>query len=325
MSIEVIKPGIQSLLVGIDRTGFRAMGIGTGSAMDAFAREVANYLVGNSSREAVVEIYQAPAEFSSHENLLISITGQAVEVYLNDVAAPAWKPLYMPKNTVLKINPIGSGGRTYWAVNSGWKASEWLGSYSTHVGVTAGGLQGRTLLKKDWLQARTPFNELPREIAFPWGISTNELNKVYLPSHKIRCVVSAETNLLSDHSHMVFTSASFTITDNSNKMGFRLAGPPLALNKPLELVSSSVDMGTLQLLPDGNLIVLMADHQTTGGYPRIASVIKADLPKLAQRNPRDKITFSLISPTKAETLLIARQNQLEEIRKSCLLQLLKLI
>jgi antagonist of KipI len=101
-------------------------------------------------------------------------------------------------------------------------------------------------------------------------------------------------------------------------MGYRLQGEPLFLNQSVDLVSSAVDFGTIQLLPDGNLIVLMADHQTTGGYPRIASAIKADLPKLAQMGPDDKIRFTLVRFRDAEQALLKREHLLLSIKQACL-------
>jgi len=132
-------------------------------------------------------------------------------------------------------------------------------------------------------------------------------------------MAGAETDLLSPLSKEKFLTSSFIIRHQSNRMGYRLEGPPLLLNQRVDLISSVVDFGTIQLLPDGNLIILMADHQTTGGYPRIASVIKADLPKLAQLNPTEEINFKMISSLEAETELLSREKQLAELKHVCLL------
>jgi antagonist of KipI len=322
MSIEVIKPGLSSLLVGAPRIGFRDKGIGSSSAMDLFAMKVSNFLVGNSEQEAVLEIYHAPAEFIANQNLIISITGNRVEARLNDSGVSCWKPIHVKKNEGLKLRPIGSGGRIYIAVKGGWKATQWLGSFSTHSGVSAGGYFGRSLRKGDVLFANQMMDD-SHASDLSWGISSSEVRSVYSPIHEIRCIPSVETHLLSHQSKEEFVSNSFVLTAQCNRMGFRLEGKPMILANPIELVSSSVDEGTIQLLPDGMLIVLMADHQTTGGYPRIASVIKADLPRLAQHNPNEKIYFRMILLTQAEDLFLARRKQLHDIRKSCLYQLNK--
>jgi len=322
MSIEIIKPGLLTTLVGSERTGFRNRGIGPGGAMDKFAMRVANFVVGNRDDMAVMEIHLPGPEILFQQSHLISITGNGFESLVNGIPIPLWRPVHVAQNEVMSFK-IKSGGRSYLAVKGGWKAENWLGSLGTHLGVQAGGYFGRALHKGDLLD--------PEQISivngdgknFPWGISKNELDKVYFPSNEIRCLASNETNLLSVESREKFTSHNFTITPQSNRMGYRLEGLQLHLKEPVELVSSPVDAGTIQLLPDGNLIILMADHQTTGGYPRIGSVIKADLPKLAQLGPAEKITFEMISLVEAESLLIAIENQLEEIKTSCFTQINK--
>jgi antagonist of KipI len=114
-----------------------------------------------------------------------------------------------------------------------------------------------------------------------------------------------------------FLENNFLIHPSSDRMGYQLKGAPLALERPLELVSSAVSFGTVQLLPNGQLIVLMADHQTTGGYPRIAHVVSAHLPKLAQLRPCDTIQFKLMDHNAAERMLVSRQKELHILQRSC--------
>jgi antagonist of KipI len=158
-----------------------------------------------------------------------------------------------------------------------------------------------------------------------WRVSKHELEKIYFPSHEVRCVESTETQFLSDESRETLFGSLFKVSPQSNRMGFRLKGGRLTLRSPLELVSSAVDFGTVQLLPDGQLIVLMADHQTTGGYPRIASVIRADLSKLSQVNAHEEIRFKLISLHDAEHAWLQREELLAELKLSCLSNIKKTI
>jgi antagonist of KipI len=324
MSIEAIKPGLLSTLVAAERTGYRQYGVGPGGPMDTFAMRVANFLVGNDEAQAVIEMHFPGPEFVIKENLLLAITGNGFEVFLNGEPKPLWTPLLTPGNSVLKFKIKTNAGRGYLSVQGGWKAESWLGSRTTHLGVQAGGYLGRALKKGDCLDTADEAREI-RNAKLSWQVSRNELDKMYLPSNEIRCVASAETDALSDQSKADFASGVFVIGNKSNRMGFRLEGPALRLNEPLEFVSSPVDVGTVQLLPDGNLIILMADHQTTGGYPRIASVIKADLPKLAQLNPNEKMNFKMIAMADAEALFLSMENQLAEIKNSCRQQLNKQI
>jgi antagonist of KipI len=313
MSIEILKPGLFSIVVDEGRPGFRSAGIGPCGAMDRFAHHVANYLVGNRGRAATIEIRFPAPEIRFHRAATICVGGSGVEPNVDGETIGCWNPTTAAKGSVLGFARARSGSTAYIAVAGGWQADSWLGSFTTQTDIAAGGHHGRPLGKKDILE----FNaEAGRPVTVPDTAFLNAIrDNVYQPAHEIRCIATAETSRLSPDSLKKLTTTPFTISVQSNRMGFRLEGVPLELTGPLELVSSPVDFGTLQLLPTGQLIVLMADHQTTGGYPRIASVIEADLPKLSQHNPGDRINFRIISFSEAEAALLSRQQQLEEIRR----------
>lgn len=322
MSIEIRKSGLLSLVVAGDRQGFRQLGIGPGGAMDSFAMRLANLLVGNDENAAVVEMHFPLPQIEFNEPALISLTGTGFEAWANEERLPLWKPVAIGRNTLVQFKNKSSGC-AYLATREGWRAETWLSSGTTHLGVHAGGHFGRGLKKGDVLETngKEGFGQEMR--IFSWGISANELDKVYLPKATIRCLPGAEFDWVSDQGKKTIESVAFVITNQSNRMGFRLSGEPIALTRHIELVSSPVDFGTVQLLPDGNLIVLMADHQTTGGYPRIASVIKADLPKLAQLGPNDTVRFTMTDIAEAEQLFLSREKVLAEIKAGCREQLNK--
>jgi antagonist of KipI len=315
MSIKIIKPSIVSMLVSDGREGFRALGIGPNGAMDSFAMKAANFLVGNE-QEAVIEIGYSSMEIQFSNDHLISITGRGFEVNVNDQSIPLWRPFKIKRESVLKLKKTSGGAWAYLAVRGGWESQKWLKSFTTNVNAKAGGFNGRVLQKDDVIESDESKN-ISEAGTLNWGISTIELNEVYAPANVIRCIPSIETELLSVLSKEKFNKTDFIITSQSNRMGYRLKGESLDLKERRELISSAVDFGTIQLLPDGNLIVLMADHQTTGGYPRIASVIKADLPKLSQQMPSEKINFTMTSFEQAEAALFSREQKLIELKKSC--------
>jgi antagonist of KipI len=317
MSIEVIKAGLLSTIVASERRGFRYLGIGTSGAMDHFAMAVSNYLVGNDEDSATLEINFPAPEFLFQKDHLVAVAGKGFRILLNDKTFSSWKPLWVKKETIMKFEKIERGGRAYLAIHEGFKVQKWLGSFTTHLGVRAGGHLGRALQKGDILMASDFFQPGMETKNLPWGILKNELDKIYLPYNEIRIVESVETDLLSPESKEKLLTTEFKIANQSNRMGYRLEGEKLTLTKQFELVSSAVDFGTIQLLPDGNLIILTADHQTTGGYPRIGSVIKSDLPKLAQLNPNDKISFKLITLNAAENKLQERTKLLTELKQAC--------
>ncbi len=320
MSIKILKPGILATLVADERKGFRSIGVGPGGAMDNFAMTAGNYLLGNSEREASIEFWFPAIEILFQRGLVACFTGKGFELRIDDVPLPLWKPIEIREGSTIKLVKSSSGACVYLAVRSGWKAQNWLGSFGTHLGVKAGGYKGRSLQINDIVETNFSETEVGETKALPWGISDHELRKVYSPSSEIRITPCIETELLTSLSTDRLLSDSFVINSQSNRMGYRLNGLPLSLSRPMELISSPVDYGTIQLLPDGNLIILMADHQTTGGYPRIASVIKADLPKLAQIMPGEKINFKMVSLPEAETELCSRANQLAELKTGCQLR-----
>lgn len=315
MSIKILKPGVLNTLQDLGRIGFRALGVGTNGAMDSFAASVSNYLVGNDDSSAVLEINYPAPEILFNKDALISLAGADFSASVDDLTMPLWSPFFIKKDSVLKFKKHVSGTKVYLAVVGGWQAESWLGSCSTNLPVQAGGYLGRALQKADeilFLNTTMPAGKKPT-----WNISQFELEKVYQPVHTIRCLQSVEWDMMDAASKNNFTRQQFIISNQSDRMGYRLTGEKLNLEESVELISSPVDGGTIQLLPDGNLIVLMADHQTTGGYPRIGSVIKADLPKFSQLVSGQEIRFSVVDMQVAEDELISMHDLLKEIRYGC--------
>jgi len=304
------------------RNGFGNWGVSPGGAMDSYAAQVANLLVGNDKVEAVIEIHFPGPQILFEQNTLIAITGADFSPRINDQSIPRWQPVVVRKNTVLHFPSLVQGSRCYLSVHGGYCLKKWLNSYSTHLKAGAGGWGGMPLKKGDEL----PFNEntiyfagLLKEESnlevLPWRVNTD---KIYQYPHEIGFIPGHEWTLLSAASREAFLENCYLVHPSSDRMGYQLKGNPLALEKPIELVSSAVSFGTVQLLPDGQPIVLMADHQTTGGYPRIAHVVTAHLPKLAQLRPSDSIQFQLMDMSMAERLLVARQKELHILQRSCL-------
>src|SRR5579872_6141361 len=323
MAFSIIKPGFFDKIQDLGRNGFGNMGVTPGGAMDPYAAQVANLLVGNDKQEAVIEIHFPGPQILFEQNTLIAITGADFSPTVNDEVIPCWQPVVVRKNTVLHFPTFVQGSRCYLSVHGGYCLKKWLNSYSTCLKAEAGGWNGAPLKKGDEL----PFNEntiyfaglLKKESsnfeALPWRVNSE---KVYRFPHEIGVTPGREWPQLAASSQAAFLENNFMIHPSSDRMGYQLKGAPLALREPLELVSSAVSFGTIQLLPDGQLIVLMADHQTTGGYPRIAHVITAHLPKLAQLRPSDTIQFKLMDLQAAEQLLVARQKELHILQRSCL-------
>jgi antagonist of KipI len=329
MAFSIIKPGLLDTIQDMGRQGFGNWGISPGGAMDRYAAQVANLLVGNDGYEAVLEIHFPGPQILFEQNTMIAVTGADFSPTINDEVIPRWQPVVVRKNTVLHFPSLVQGGRCYLSVHGGYCMKKWLNSFSTHLRAGVGGWGGLPLKKGDEL----PFNEntiyfaglLKEESNFevlPWRVNTE---KIYRHPHEIGFIPGHEWPLLSNAGKSAFLQNNFLIHPSSDRMGYLLSGAPLMPEPSIELVSSAVSFGTVQLLPGGQLIVLMADHQTMGGYPRIAHVASAHLPKLAQLRPSDTIQFKLMDQETAEQMILTRQKELHILQRSCMDHLNELV
>jgi len=321
MSLSIIKPGLLDTIQDMGRYGYAAAGVNPGGAADRYAASVANMLVGNETTEAVIEMHFPGPHILFEQNTLISITGGDFFPMLNDEALPMWQPVIVRKNTVLHFPHLSEGTRCYLAIHGGFCLEKWLDSYSTNLKAGVGGFHGRRLEKGDELSFKESMFYFPALMVegkdfrpLNWRADTHN---TYRHRHELFFIEGNEYNLLTDSSARDFGQNNYLVHPSSDRMGYHIKGEPLHLKEKTEPVSSAVSFGTIQLLPEGQLIVLMADHQTTGGYPRIGHVITAHLPKLAQLRPSDCIQFKKISIEKAEELLFARQQELVILQRAC--------
>lgn len=311
MSIFIRKEGILSTLQDLGRDGFRNLGINRNGAMDKTAVRLINILLGNDETEAVLEIHFPAPEILFEEDAGFALGGGDFDAKLNNTKLENWKLYFAEKESVLKFVGKTFGNCTYLSVRGGFKIKKWLGSASTNLTAEIGGFSGRKLQKFD----RLNFNQktIDKKQKTNYKIS-NSLIPFYSRFPIVRVVAGAEFELLTALSENAFLRQDFAITQNSNRMGFRLEGEPINLLHKKELVSSAVSFGTIQLLPDGQIIILMADHQTSGGYPRIANVVEIDLPLVAQLGINDKIAFRLISLGEAENLILQSEFELNRLK-----------
>jgi antagonist of KipI len=310
MSIVVQKSGILSTVQDLGRTGFRRFGINPNGAMDKTAARLINILLGNDESAAILEMH-FPAPVLRFETAgTVALGGADFAAVLDGETVENWRPVSIEKNQTLKFTKKITGNRAYLSVKGGFAINEWLGSASTNLVAHIGGF-GRSLTKDDKLNFKAQFADEPQKANYK--ISKN-LIPHYSSHPTLRIVAGAEFERLTAPSKQILLDQSFRISNDSNRMGFRVSGEPLFLNDKIELVSSAVDFGTIQSLPDGQMIILMADHQTSGGYPRIGHVITTDLPILAQLGATDKVNFQLISLAEAERLTLDFERDLNLLR-----------
>lgn len=327
MSLRIVKCGAFDIIQDLGRYGFQYLGINPGGAMDAIAAQVTNLLVGNDVNEAVIELHFPASSFLLEQDAVIALSGADFCAVCNDYSLPLNTPVIIKKYSLLQFTKNNSGARCYLAVKSGFDLPEWLNSYSTHLKAKTGGFHGRCLKKDDKVPVRENYDYAgvlkdKDCLVLTWKA---DIASLYSNQKTIRICSGAAYNSLTDSSKKHFATSSFTITNQSDRMGYRLKGESLELLQRVDLISSAVTKGTIQLLPNGQMIILMADHQTTGGYPAIAHVISADIPSLAQRQPNETIQFQFIDHSEAEELLWQQHQYLQVLQNACTLQLTKFL
>jgi antagonist of KipI len=324
MQIKIVKPGMLSTIQDMGRNLYLSQAVPVSGAMDMLSARIANMALGNDDNDAVLEFTYANAGFTAETNVLIAYSGDGAVLIVGENILPANKPIFIPQGTLVTLahNPMGS--RTYVAVSGGWDVPEVLGSRSTYITAGIGGLQGRRLKASDVLIANTEHTPLAKKLwdslqsdtinYSDWSIPKDHL----LPANRkqIRVVPANEFTWFSGLSILDFLSKPYTLNQASNRMGYQLDGGEIKRLKKQELLSTAVVPGTIQVTNNGKLILLMADCQTTGGYPRIAQVAAVDMPLCAQLKPGDAIQFTEISRVEAEMLYIERDQQLKRLSKA---------
>lgn len=315
MRLTIIKGGLLDTVQDAGRWGYQHLGINPGGVMDRFSASLANALLGNALNAPVIELHFPASTFLFDEACIVCLAGADFTPVVNDVSVPLHQPLFMEAASVLQFKGLKSGARCYLALLNEWRLPKWLNSYSTNVKAGAGGYGGRRLMKSDGVEF-DPL-PLPKIKAGPFSSLSWRYNTPPTVSNGIEFIVGNEWNWLDTKSQTLFLNEPFTITPSSDRMGYRLQGEALRQKEAESLVSSAVSFGTVQLLPNGQLIILMADHQTTGGYPRIGHVISAHLPTLAQMKPGDKLKFGMMTIAEAEEKAATQQNVLRDVQTAC--------
>ena len=318
MSILINKNGLLDTIQDGGRYGFQHLGINPGGVMDRIAMRIANALVGNHANEAILEMHFPAAEMIFEKTTLIAVSGADFSASINEEPIPILQPVLVREGALLRFEKKQTGARAYLAMQGGFVADEWLQSKSTNLTIKSGGYAGSSLHKNNRIVLQNPqsFSILDITNPFetlPWKAKVSDL---YV-SNTFRFIAGEEYGLLNDVSKQKLISQSFTIGRDSNRMGYRLQAEALQLSSPKEMISTAVTLGTIQLLPDGQLIVLMADHQTTGGYPRMGHIISADIPSLAQLSAGETFGLEMIDISKAENILFEQEMNLQQLQNAC--------
>jgi antagonist of KipI len=279
--MKLIKKGLLDTWLSLPIYGLQHEGIPPGGAMDTFSLQIANALVGNDLYDKALEMHFPTGVYQFETSTLLAICGADFTACVDNVEVPMNQPIKVPPGAILSCKKPVSGQRVYIAI--------------------------RPLTDE----------QVSRVKILPWSMNPENV----FTDEPIRILCGREWDQVKACSQQLFLSKAFSISPTSNRMGYQLMQEPLKTVSTSTMLSTAVTAGTIQLLPSGQLVVLMAGHQTTGGYPRFAHVISADLPRLAQKGPGDSLRFTLTDPTTAEYEWILEQNYLQQVRNVCALKL----
>ncbi|PVA10342.1 allophanate hydrolase [Pelagivirga sediminicola] len=304
------KAGPFTTVQDLGRAGHQAAGIPVSGALDPASLRIANALVGNPEGEAALEIrLMGPVLKVDAPAVRVALCGTSSPLQIlapEPREVPPWQSAVLERGTVFRVPPLKGSVTAYLAVGGGFDIAPVLGSRSTCLRAGFGGLKGRALADGD---------ALPLAMPAPDGRADMRLGRVpdLAPPARVRLVLGPQDDHFSAAAIATLLEAEFRITNEADRMGLRLAGPALEHKAGYDITSDGIATGAIQVPGDGQPIILLADHQTTGGYPKIATVISADLPALGRLAPGAVLTFSAVTVAEAQDIHIAQKRRLSEV------------
>lgn len=304
-SVTVIEPGLFTTIQDAGRWGHQASGVPVSGAMDWIAYRTANAIVGNEPGSAVVEATLTGPKLRFDQRTTFAIAGADFGPTLDGVRVPHCAAVAAPAGGVLRFNARASGARAYVAIDGGVDVPRVLGSRSTHLLSRMGGAHGRTLLQGDRLGLGVEGTPNRRRKAIPEATAYGRGGGA-----RLRVLPGPQTEYFPDEAIDLLQRTRFIVSPQSNRMGYRLQGDPIPRLLEQEMISDAAFIGGIQVPPSGEPILLLADRQTTGGYPQLAVVITADIPLAAQLAPGDWVEFRVCSRSEALSALVAQEARL---------------
>lgn len=311
--IHIEKPGMLTTIQDIGRHGFQQYGVIVSGAMDTLALQTANILVGNAQDEAVLEVTMGGLRFKTDDDCVMAMTGAAIQGTINGRdPLQSYRPVALKAGDTVQLGPLLSGCRNYIAFGGGIDVPAIMNSKSTYLRAGIGGYKGRALKKGD---ALTVYKHTAQQVK--WQAEPPHYAK---KNWTVHVTAGPEWAQFTADSQQQFLTTRYDITAAADRMGYRLKGPPLQRVSAEELLSDAVLFGTIQVSNDAQPTVLLADRQTTGGYPRIAQVIASDLHVFAQMKPGDSIQFECVTLTEGYALLNEQTQYLRKLAQAVRLQ-----
>ena len=308
MIMKVITPGPLSTIQDGGRFGYMSTGFGSGGAMDLRAMRIANLLVGNNENDGVIEMTMLglSAEFTC--GTVIALTGANMQPKLNGEEIPMYETVEVQPGDKLTLGAALSGMRGYLAVAGGFDIDPVMGSQSTNLKVKLGGFQGRKLSSGDQIPLRweTDLTQC--------GHNKCDPENDYPQMATVRVMFGPQEDYFTDKGINTFLTARYSVSGQSDRMGVRLEGEKIENKNGVDIISDGIAYGSVQIPASGTPIIMMADRQTTGGYAKIATVITADLYKIAQAKPGSFIRFRAVTEKEAVAALKEERSFLKQLQ-----------
>jgi antagonist of KipI len=306
MAIHVKEPGLLTTVQDLGRYGYAHLGISPGGAADRLAMRIANSLVGNTENAATLEMTLMGATLEFDEASVVALTGGQCDCRIGGETAPMWQAVQVPARGVLACGGMKSGARLYLAAQGGLDVRPIMGSASTNLAGHFGGLQGRGLRKGDLLGVLRLANSRERTL------KPGAVDGLY-SREPIRVTRVAQHNWFGPEAFDKLFSCPYTVGEESNRSGLRLKGEPISPRVRSQLLTEGVSVGAIQIPQDEQPIILFVDQQTTGGYPKIANIIAADMHRVGQLRPREQVRFAEVTIPEAIRLLREQEERLKQI------------
>lgn len=299
MSLLVVESaGLQTTVQDFGREGFGVLGVSASGAADAVALRVGNLLLENSPGTPALEMTLTGGTFLFPDGAVICLTGANFGAQAEGKALELWRPHAILPGQRVAVGATRDYARCYLCVAGGIGVVDFLGSASTHLLSGLGGWEGRALRNGDVLQIGKLAKNIRRRKLRPGVLDTLK------PGKQLRVTRGPQFDWFAEEARNALTGGEFLVSEDSNRIGLRLDGPRLAARVDTQLISEGTPVGAIQVTPSGQAILLFVEQQTTGGYPKIANVIAADLHCVGQLRPRGTIRFEVVSFEKARELWI---------------------
>lgn len=305
--LEVRAPGLLTTVQDLGREGYGPTGVSASGAADPVALRLGNRLVGNAEGAAALEMTLLGGTFVFPDGGVIALAGSDFSAKLDGTPVEMWTSVAVKPGQILEAGMTKSGARCYLCVQGGLEVKPFLGSASTHLLSGLGGFEGRPLRKGDVLKiatAREAFRTFRKR-----RVSGRALEKLK-PRKVLRVTDGPQLDWFPEAAQQTFWQGTYRVTEESNRMGVRLQGAAIQCGSRGEMISEGVSLGAVQIPAAGQPIILFVEQQTTGGYPKIANVISADLHSLGQLRPRDEIRFERVDLETALALLAEQEKWL---------------